>query len=91
MDPTTMTTLQKVLVAGGLGLIIGLVPLITGIIKRNFKYGLIGFFGSIIGGAIFGLILALPIATVCTWLIVRGPKPSADSLSSSDNSNTPRS
>ena len=74
MDPTTFTTSQQLMLAAGIGLIVGLVPLITGIVKRNMKFGLIGFAGSIVGGAILGLILAIPVAAVFTWLIVRGSK-----------------
>ena len=77
MDPTNLTFTQQLMLTAGLGLIVGLVPLIIGLIKRNIKYALIGFAGSIIGGAVLGLILAIPVAAVSTWLILRGPKPAA--------------
>ncbi len=65
---------QQIMLTAGLGLIVGLVPLIIGLVKRNIKYALIGFLGSIVGGAILGLLLAIPVAAVCTWLILRGSK-----------------
>ncbi|MEO6050590.1 MAG: hypothetical protein ABIP78_04580 [Pyrinomonadaceae bacterium] len=80
MDPTGLTMLQKVLVGAGIGLIIGLVPLITGILKRNLKYGLLGLVGSMVGGAALGLLLAIPVAGVFVWLILRGAKTSVEPL-----------
>ena len=71
MDLTTVTPMQLVLMSALIGLVVGLVPLITGIVKKNLKYGLMGFAGSIVGGAALGLILAVPIAAIFTWLIVR--------------------
>ncbi len=78
MDPTNMTMLQRVLFGAAVGLILGLVPLITGIIKGRLKLGLMGFAASIVGGSIFALILALPVAAVFTWLIFRKPNPVAE-------------
>lgn len=77
MDPTKMTPQEWLMYAAAVGLIVGLVPLIIGLVKRNIKYGLMGFVGSIIGGALLGLILAIPVAAIFTWLIVRGPKGAA--------------
>ena len=74
MDPTNMTAMQWIMIGGALGLVFGLVPLITGIIKKNIQFGIYGLLGSIAGGAVLGLLLAVPIAAVFTWLIVRGPK-----------------
>lgn len=53
------------------GAVFGLIPLIIGLIKKNLKFGTIGFFGSIIGGAIFGIYLAIPVSAVCSYLILR--------------------
>lgn len=74
MDPTRMTVTQWILVGGAFGLVIGLVPLVTGFIKKNLKYGFFGFVGSLIGGALLGLLLAIPVAAIFTWLILRRPK-----------------
>jgi uncharacterized membrane protein len=72
MDPNNMTLMQWILVGGTLGLVVGFVPLITGFVKKNLKFGILGFLASIIGGLILGLLLAIPIAAVFTWLILRG-------------------
>lgn len=72
MDPTSISLSQWILIGGGLGLLVGLVPLILGFVKKNLKFGVFGFLGSIIGGAVLGLLLAIPIAGLFTWLIFRG-------------------
>ncbi len=56
-----------------LGFLLGLIPLFLGIKKHNRKYGVYGFIGSIIGGAILGVFLSFPIAAVFTWLILKKP------------------
>lgn len=77
MDPTTMTVTQQVLFGAGVGLVLGLLPLIVGIVRKRVKLGLIGFVASIAGGAAFALLLSLPISLLFTWLIFRGTGPSA--------------
>ena len=74
MDPTKMTPQEWLMYAAAIGFIVGLVPLITGLVKRNIKYGVVGLIGSTIGGAVLGLILAIPVAAFFTWLIIRGAK-----------------
>jgi hypothetical protein len=59
----------------GIGVLLGLIPLIFGLKKRKQKYAVFGFFGSVIGGAILGVFLSLPIAAIFTWLILRSSKP----------------
>jgi len=71
MDPTTMTVQQTVLFGAAVGFIMGLLPLITGLVKRKIKLGLIGLLGAVVGGSIASLILALPVSFVFTWLILR--------------------
>lgn len=78
MDPTSITLTQWILIGGGLGLLVGLVPLILGFVKKNLKFGVFGFLGSIIGGAVLGLLLAIPVAAIFTWLIIRGSGKNAD-------------
>ncbi len=56
------------------GILAGLVPLIVGSKKRQMSLGLGGFFACAISGAVLGLILAVPIAGIFTWLIVRNSK-----------------
>ncbi len=78
MDITTMTAreimLYSILLNTGVGLVLGLIPLITGIIKENRKFGLFGLLGSIGGGALLGIYLAIPVAAIFTWLIIRNSK-----------------
>jgi hypothetical protein len=57
-----------------LGIVLGLIPLILGFVKKERSYGVFGFLGSIIGGAILGLFLSVPIMAIFTWLILRRPK-----------------
>ena len=54
-----------------LGFLFGTFPLIFGFIMKNRKYGVYGFIGSIVGGAILGIFLSYPIAAILTWLILR--------------------
>lgn len=68
---STEAILYIVLINIGLGLLLGLIPLIAGFVKNNRKFGLFGLFGSIIGGAVLGVVLSLPVAAVFTWLIFK--------------------
>lgn len=78
MDTINITPQQAVLYAAimnaGIGLILGLCPLIFGFLKKNVKYGVLGFVSAIVGGAILGILLSIPAAAIFTWLIVRGSK-----------------
>lgn len=69
-----------------LGLLFGLFPLMAGMKLDNKKYGLIGFFGALIGGGLLGILLSFPVAAIFTWLILRGktsaPAPKPDAVSS---------
>lgn len=74
-----ITHLQAGIIFGAvLGAVVGLIPLILGIIKKNLKVGALGFIGSIIGSAILGLILAIPVAGVAVYLIIKGKGESTD-------------
>ena len=84
MDPTKMTTLQLMMIGGALGVVIGLIPLITGIVKKNLKFGVFGFLGSILGGALLSLILAIPVAVIFTWFILRNARGNSE-LQVNDN------
>jgi hypothetical protein len=66
--------LYGVLINTAVGLILGLVPLISGIAKRKLKLGVLGFVLSAIGGALLGVVLAIPASAIFTWLIFRDPK-----------------
>jgi len=53
------------------GLLFGLFPLFAGLRLNNRRYGIIGFLGSIIGGALLGFFLSFPVAMIFNWLILR--------------------
>ncbi len=72
-----------ILINAGIGLVLGLIPLILGFVKRNVKYGFFGFIASIVGGAILGILLSIPAIVIFSWLIVRGAKTAAAPDSSS--------
>lgn len=54
-----------------LGILFGSFPLLAGLKLKNRKYGVFGFFGSILGGAFVGIFLSFPIAAIFFWLIIR--------------------
>lgn len=78
MDTTQLTPQQLMLygslIHAGIGLVLGLIPLILGFVKGNKKYGLMGLVAAIVGGAILGLFLSIPATAIFSWLIVRKPK-----------------
>ena len=74
-----------------LGFLLGLIPLILGIIKRKIKFGILGFIGAIIGNAILGIILSVPIISVCIYLIMRKQTPEIASESEVSTTNSENS
>jgi hypothetical protein len=54
-----------------IGFLLGLIPLITGIVKKKVKMGVIGLLVSTIGGALAGVIISIPAMAIFTWLILR--------------------
>lgn len=65
------------MVGTAVGFLLGLIPLVLGFIKKERSYGVFGFLGSLIGGAILGIFLSVPVAAIFTWLILRKPKSTA--------------
>ncbi len=63
-----------------LGFLFGSFPLILGIKMKNRNYGVYGFIGSIIGGAVLGVLVSYPIAIISTWLILRKPKETVEAM-----------
>jgi hypothetical protein len=70
MQQIELTYLQMTLIGMGVGLILGLIPLILGIVKGKIKLAVGGFFASIAAGAIWSVIALLTVI-VFVWLIVR--------------------
>jgi hypothetical protein len=77
MDGIRLTTQQALLyvalINGAIGLVIGLVPLILGIVRKKVRIGLYGLLASTIGGALLGLLLSIPAAVIFVWLILKKP------------------
>jgi hypothetical protein len=67
-----LTYLQLVLIGMGVGFILGLIPLILGLIKGKKKLAILGLVASIAAGTIQSL-LALITVIVFIWLILRKP------------------
>ena len=82
-----ISQLQAGLLFGAaLGLLLGLIPLILGIIKKKTKIGVLGFIGAIVGNAFLGLILSIPVVAFCVYLIMKN-QPSA-TISDSEQKNS---
>ncbi len=71
MEPLKLTFYDIALMGAGLGLLIGLVPLVLGFVRGKILLGLAGLIASAIGGAILGVFLSIPIIALFVWLIVR--------------------
>jgi len=78
MEQIKLTTNEAILYASlihaAIGILLGMIPLILGFIRKERSYAVFGFLGSIIGGAILGIFLSVPVAAIFTWLILRKPK-----------------
>ncbi len=72
------------MIGTALGFILGLIPLVLGLIKKERKYAMFGFLGSLIGGALLGIFLSIPVTAIFTWLILR--KPQSENLSTAETS-----
>jgi hypothetical protein len=75
MDPINVTSrevyIYSVLLSVGFGVIIGLVPLVFGFIRHRRKNAFLGFILTVVGSALLGLLLAIPVAAIFTYLIYR--------------------
>jgi len=75
MDEVRLTTSEAFLYAAllnaGIGFVLGLVPLIVGIVKKRVKTGVIGLLAATLGGALLGVIISIPAMAIFTWLIMR--------------------
>ena len=91
MEQIKLTTTEAVVYITifniGLGILLGAVPLILGFMRKERSYAVFGFLGSIIGGAILGLFLSVPVAAIFTWLILRKPKLENTSTENPSDSN----
>ena len=53
-----------------MGVVIGLIPLIIGIVKEQRTLGIIGLVSCIVGNLILGLLLSIPIALIFSIIIL---------------------
>lgn len=72
MEKIEITYFQMTLIGIGVGFVLGLIPLVLGIIKRKKKLALWGFVASIAVGAAWSL-FSLITVIVFVWLILRNP------------------
>lgn len=73
------TILLLTLIGIGIGVLFGLVPLIYGRIKGQKRLGVIGFFSSVLAGAIWS-VLPLVVMLTFAFLIIRSSNKSASSV-----------
>ena len=68
----------------GIGLLIGLIPLILGIRRKKRNLGIIGFVScGLVGG--FTPLVSILVAAIFAWLILRGPKKPAEVVLVNEN------
>lgn len=60
------------------GLLLGLLPLITGMKKNQPGLAFGGFFGTIVAGAVGGFILGIPAAALFWWFVRKAENKSED-------------
>jgi hypothetical protein len=58
-----------------LGALLGLIPLILGVIRKRTKIGVLGFLAAIIGNALLGILVSIPIIGLCVYLILKQSNP----------------
>lgn len=73
-----------IVINAGIGFVLGLIPLIIGLVKRNLKYGIFGHVAATVGGAVLGVFLSVPAVIIFTWLILKSPATSKSADASSD-------
>ncbi len=88
MEPIKINTREAILfltlIGVAVGFVLGLVPLLYGRMKGKTRLGVIGFFVSIVAGAIWS-ILPLFVMLTFVFLIIRDPKRSIDEPTSEEN------
>ena len=72
MQKIELTYLQMTLIGMGVGLVLGLIPLVLGFIKGKKNLAIWGLIASIAAGAAWSL-FSLVVVIVFIWLILRKP------------------
>ncbi len=81
------TNAQQIILGGAIfGGVIGILPLVLGILKRKALLGLGGMIVSAIGGAVAGIFLAIPTVILFVWLILRNRPAAKDEFNDIDRS-----
>jgi hypothetical protein len=63
--------LYTALIGAGVGFLLGLIPLIVGIVKKKVGLGVLGLIVGTLGGALLGVVVSIPSMALFTWLILR--------------------
>lgn len=71
MQDFEITPTQLILFNVGLGFVIGLIPLVLGLVKKRMKLGILAVVVCTVAGLILGIYLALPAAAVFVYLIFK--------------------
>ena len=75
MEEIRLTPTQAVLITAlihaGIGFVLGLIPLILGIVKKKVRTGVIGIIVGTLGGAILGFLVSIP--SMAAWPCRIGP------------------
>ena len=95
MEPIQLTTqefyLYTILANTALGFMVGLVPLAAGFIKGQRTYAFFGLVACVVGGAILGIFLSIPLAALFTWLIFRAANSKPGTVSADGDNDSPAS
>ena len=74
MDYSSAYAIGAVVGSLVMGVVLGLVPLITGIKKQKVGLGVGGFFACLVGAFVLGILLGAPLCGLFMFLILRKPK-----------------
>ncbi|MDC7293267.1 MULTISPECIES: hypothetical protein [unclassified Butyrivibrio] len=74
MDYSSAYAIGAVVGSLVMGIVLGLVPLITGIKKQKVGLGVGGFFACLVGAFVLGILLGAPLCGLFMFLILRKPK-----------------
>ena len=84
MEPIRISPYTLIYIWAGVGLVAGLVLLLFGWYKGKTKLGALGLLSSIVGGALLGIFLIVPVFIIFVWLIYRTPRDSAPAETPAD-------
>jgi hypothetical protein len=68
---STQAYLYVALANAAIGFVLGLIPLVVGIVRKKAKIGIIGIIVGTLGGALLGVIISIPAMGIFTWLALR--------------------